>query len=61
MASDLTFGENRLYKASDSIAMLDMLCSFASQVLQAGEEPGSRLVRPKVGGEEAVLAIKLGV
>eukprot|EP01052_Picozoa_sp_SAG31_P019667 SAG31_NODE_1445_length_8320_cov_3.454081_8_plen_83_part_00 len=49
----------RLYKASEAVAMLDMLASFASQALQAGEESGCRMVRPIVGGE-GVLAIKLG-
>ena len=80
----------RLYKASEAVAMLDMLwvscafirntsqklllpwvsdaewlivcrCSFASQAVNAGDEPGTRLVRPQVGeSETAVLAIKSG-
>ena len=50
-----------LYKASEGVAMLDMLVSFASQVIKAGTEPGTQLTRPKVGETEVpVLAIKQG-
>eukprot|EP01050_Picozoa_sp_SAG11_P026599 SAG11_NODE_6429_length_1315_cov_1.216283_1_plen_119_part_00 len=48
-------------KASEAVAMLDMLFSFSSKIANAGQEPGQRLVRPKVDGTEtAVLAIKQG-